>query len=1258
MESPCSNIRNEFSLANQGTAQSERLSLSLNPNYALVDERSFADWIVFARNYARFVQYFNSGNSADGNWEDFWSANPAIILANLAATSIDNFREAARLLLIELEKLEFQDNNASDNEHLQQNFQRFFDLFTTLVWQLDRHIALLPDTLAIKDSLRSRVNHQLSEPFQKWIAWHKHAVNGPNTLVENNTSTLSTYLMDFRVLGMATVPTEDFYTAPPPELHFTEDWLPEGETDWTTYVQNIAGDASVFGPGVDVPTDIGAAIKHFFFTGVYEQFIQSFALIISESEKALQELLFNWNQHEPHFALFLAFLRLLSKEQDSLNTLTDRHLRFYYERVLRIYPLAPKPHQGYLTATLAKHITEYLLAVGTQFKAGKDGSGQEIIFELTEDFVANKAQVTDLRSLFKVPNNLAIYQFGDIERPTYSALDRDRYFAAFVSNSADGLGEKDLESPEGRWHPFGNRTVNADTNTWQIDMPRAEIGFAIASHYLYCRQGKRFIDLKFVGTSLNVLDGVLFKIALSTEKGWLEKSVIATTTNPDYHLRIEIAPDEDPILPFNPKVHEGDFNTSFPVLKAHLLHEDTVDFPYQDLKNTTLSQIQLKIVVEDKRDMSWSGSTGPLDISKPFHPFGPSPGTGAVFIMGDKEVFQKREAEISLCFTWKQALDSSGYFTEHLDGLASSKLQLMDYGEWATESTKNILPNPAVTVNLEGTNQISLSSANLIAPDFTENAPYSTKTTSGYLRFKLSGDWGHAKYARALAEYAKAPVTDPLAPAPAPLYDPQILDVSLDYSAIQSIMLNSSNTADEPAATFYHLHPFGLASRHGGTNQVAMFPKLVPQSNTPTPDGPQNNVGKDGGEWIIGLEDLAPPQVLSLLIQLAPGTADPLLEKPKNHIKWSYLYNNDWVLFDEKDITDGTQQLLQSGLLRLNIPEEANTEHTLLPSGKTWIKAAVENGVDGVNQIIGVHAQAFHVLQIDHDNDPALGALPLAAGTIAKLTSPKAAIKKVEQHYATFGSTAEAEDEAYYNKTSETLRHKGRAITMWDCERMLLQEFSHSHRIKCLNHLRYEPGITLPIYNELAPGHVTIISVADLRQLNGVDPLRPYTSLADLTAMHEYLSGRTTCFAELHVRNPQFEPVRATFNVKFHAGFDQGFYEKQLNEDIIRHLSPWAFNDEISIKFSTEMSKSVLINFIEEQVYVDYLENFVLSHTTDLTQQDVETVRPTKQVSILVSVRQHRITVIDSDIDNELEEDCRCSDEQVRGQIMLVRQQE
>ena len=44
--------------------------------------------------------------------------------------------------------------------------------------------------------------------------------------------------------------------------------------------------------------------------------------------------------HEPHYALFLAFLRL-SNMRSSGNTLTQRHLDFYYRVILGLKERAP-----------------------------------------------------------------------------------------------------------------------------------------------------------------------------------------------------------------------------------------------------------------------------------------------------------------------------------------------------------------------------------------------------------------------------------------------------------------------------------------------------------------------------------------------------------------------------------------------------------------------------------------------------------------------------------------------------------------------------------------------------------------------------------------------------------------------------------------------------------------------------------------------------------------------------------------------------
>src|SRR4029077_10948625 len=107
---------------------------------------------------------------------------------------------------------------------------------------------------------------------------------------------------------------------------------------------------------------------------------------------------------------------------------------------------------------------------------------------------------------------------------------------------------------------------------------------------------------------------------------------------------------------------------------------------------------------------------------------------------------------------------------------------------------------------------------------------------------------------------------------------------------------------------------------------------------------------------------------------------------------------------------------------------------------------------------------------------------------------------------------------------SERLRHKNRAICLWDYERLILEAFPQIYKVKCLNHTCFEPSESgTGIYRELAPGHVTIVTIPNVRVQNLRDPLKPFTSLGLLDEIKGFLEESTSCFAQLHVKNPQFE---------------------------------------------------------------------------------------------------------------------------------------
>jgi len=213
-------------------------------------------------------------------------------------------------------------------------------------------------------------------------------------------------------------------------------------------------------------------------------------------------------QTDPHYALFLAFLQNYLLAQDDLNKLTKRHLDFFYRDVLRLREKAAEADQVYLIIQLAKHVSEHLLPKYSEFKAGKDDIGKEIIFKNQQAEALNKCEVTSIKALFKDQNG--------------------RFYYSPIANSADGLGSEILSS-EGQWSPFGRPKTLSPTS----DRQSAILGFSIASPVLALAEGFRKISLTL---HLKPQDGLIeklkslhlnstFRFLFSGEKEWIEAEI-------------------------------------------------------------------------------------------------------------------------------------------------------------------------------------------------------------------------------------------------------------------------------------------------------------------------------------------------------------------------------------------------------------------------------------------------------------------------------------------------------------------------------------------------------------------------------------------------------------------------------------------------------------------------------------------------------------------------------------------------------------
>jgi hypothetical protein len=499
----------------------------------------------------------------------------------------------------------------------------------------------------------------------------------------------------------------------------------------------------------------------------------------------------------------------------------------------------------------------------------------------------------------------------------------------------------------------------------------------------------------------------------------------------------------------------------------------------------------------------------------------------------------------------------------------------------------------------------------------------------------LANDFGQTLFQAALIKYlSKITDTDPVSPPAIP----SVNAIWMDYSASQTMRLDDATAFNERPALFFHLAPFGQAEQHPSLStekKVYLLPQFYFQ---------RDGVKESEAEFYIGVTGLKPPQNLALLFQVVDGTADPQSEKPDPHIYWSYLRGNEWISFAKNEVEDHTGGLLNSGIVTFAMPRDASDTNTILPVGMHWIRAAVARESDAVCRLQMVVAQAFEVTFKDKGNDPAFPAKLLPAGTISKLDQPDAAVKKITQPFATFGGRGAELPTAFYTRISERLRHKDRAIALWDYERLILEAFPQIYRAKCLNHTQYEP-----IYKELAPGHVTVVTIPNQQVQNLRDPLRPNTSLGLLEDIERFLRKRLSCFVTLHVKNPEFEEVLVGCRVRLREGLDKTFYETKLREAITRFLSPWAFPGGGHPSFGGKIYKSVLINFVEEQPYVDYVTDFQLFHVfVDGVGQGQKNerneVEGSKAVSILVSVPagQHSVQVITTIEEETPGENCPC----------------
>lgn len=101
----------------------------------------------------------------------------------------------------------------------------------------------------------------------------------------------------------------------------------------------------------------------------------------------------------PHLALIMAFLKMFQVEQANLNTLTEKHLQFYYKDILGFKPRQGENGQATVFFEPVKNAPEAFIPKGTLFDAGKDTNGKPITYRSVRDVTVNQIKVTETKRL-------------------------------------------------------------------------------------------------------------------------------------------------------------------------------------------------------------------------------------------------------------------------------------------------------------------------------------------------------------------------------------------------------------------------------------------------------------------------------------------------------------------------------------------------------------------------------------------------------------------------------------------------------------------------------------------------------------------------------------------------------------------------------------------------------------------------------------------------------------------------------------------
>lgn len=586
---------------------------NLVPGKVLIDDRTEPERLAFLAEFASLINFYNGANTLTGDWRPFLLKDPVFLMASISQVRFEYWNTLYRNACLKVQR---EVPLTLDSRDLGYSFNELFDQFTNVFLCMERwthYMVKMQDEYELRTYMLGKVQ-DIFGPYLWALVSFKEAM----------------YITRL-VPHLAPVPLYRF------DVFYGENYNPVWvlNKDKNPYWDVLGLDQDITKNSAD---QLFGAFKR-----LGDELFSFFHTIISHAGPQYDKLSAGISKYADT-TLLRTFISLLQVQQDQLNTLSEKHLEFYYHDILKQHKNMAVPDQVIIATELAKKDAAFELPAGTVFEAGLDPDKNPIEFVNTEAVALNPAAITAACTLSRLPveeslNMLDALYFHMIPDP--------------------GTLKKAEDGSVMQWETFGGGVLSpGNTEKNQISM-----AVSFASPMFLLREGERNVMLTM--TFEQDADMALLYNAeyyMSTATGWLK-----VPAQPAPGLISNQAVIQIPIDTSLPAIEKfttdpDGLTSEWPMFKMVFWYFCNMDSP------PVLTDLTIDVSVKGVKNLQQYNDDGLLVTKTPYQLFGPLPVLNSHFIIGSNEIFSKPVTSLVVQLHWDNLPPSlAEYYRQYND---------------------------------------------------------------------------------------------------------------------------------------------------------------------------------------------------------------------------------------------------------------------------------------------------------------------------------------------------------------------------------------------------------------------------------------------------------------------------------------------------------------------------------------------------------------------------------------------------------------